>query len=188
MKRIILMRHGKVAIDDTETVDAVSLKKWIEAYDAAPLARDVPPPKESLLTAKESDVVVCSTLRRSADSATLLHVTCKEKNPLFDEIRIPKIAIPLLRLKVKHWLVLSRVMMLLGLTKKEDSLKSVAKQAASAAQRLTALSQQCDSVLLVGHGAMNWMIGKALLRQGWHKKTRSAHSHWGMTLFEHPSG
>jgi len=183
-KRITLIRHAKVDSDDSKKMDAHALKKWVETYDTAPILADSNPSKETITKAQNADVVVTSTLSRTIDSARVLGVEVAEENSVFNEAGIPEVNIPLVKLKPKTWLVILRVMLLFGLGKKDMSLKASKAQAKEAAKQLMALSEEHNSVLLVGHGGMNWLLGKEFVREGWTLESKRSHENWGATVFE----
>jgi broad specificity phosphatase PhoE len=182
-KRIILIRHAKVDSDDSKKMDSHSLKKWVEAYDIAPILADSKPTKETVTLSKDADVVVTSTLRRAIDSASVLGVEVYQSHNVFNEAGIPEVNIPLLKLKPKTWLVILRLMLIVGLGKKDSSLKASKAQAKEATNRLMALVDEHNSVLLVGHGGMNWLLGKELVREGWELEGKRSHENWGVTVF-----
>jgi broad specificity phosphatase PhoE len=184
MKQIILIRHAKVDIDHSEKIDSASLKNWVALYDTANIHANSLPTQETINIAKNTDVLVTSTLRRAIDSAKVLGVDIYERNAVFNEALIPEISIPLLKLKPKSWLVILRVMLLLGLGKKDASLKASKQQAKDASKRLLALSTKYDSVVLVGHGGMNWLIRKALMKDGWDLEPNASNKNWGMTVLK----
>ncbi|HFQ61415.1 MAG TPA: histidine phosphatase family protein [Epsilonproteobacteria bacterium] len=184
MKQIILIRHAKVDIDNTIKIDAEALKKWVESYDIAPIVADSLPPEQTIILAKEADIVVSSTLRRAIDSAHVLGVKIEEQNALFNEAGIPEVNIPWLKLKAKTWLIVLRLMLLFGLGKKDVSLKASKKQASLAAERLVILSQEYENIVLVGHGGMNWLIAKALAKEGWVSNGKAVHSNWGVSILQ----
>jgi len=184
MNQIILIRHAKVDSDNSEKMDSFSLQKWVEAYDSAPIHANSLPSKEVETHAKNADLVLTSTLRRAIDSAGVLGVEVHEQNPLFDEAGIPEVNIPFLKLKPKTWLVILRVLLLLGLGKKDTSLKASKIQAEAAAKRLLALSAEHERVVIVGHGGMNWLIRKALMQEEWTLEASTGHSNWGMTVLQ----
>ena len=184
MKQILLIRHGKVDIDDTLKLDAQRLKKWVEMYDKAPIASDSLPEDKTVMAAKDADVVVTSTLRRTIDSAALLGVEIKYKSMLFNEVSIPEVNLPWLKLKAKTWLVLLRLMMLFGFGKKDTSLKISKLKAKKAAAYLNRLSKADEKVALVGHGGMNWLIGKALVKKGWKLEGKVSHENWAVTVLQ----
>ena len=184
MKQIILIRHAKVDIDNTKKIDSLSLQKWVELYDSAPIASDSLPTEDTITLAQNADVVVTSTLRRAIDSAKMLGVEVHTQNTLFNEAAIPEIVIPYLKLKPKSWLVILRLMLLLGLGKKETSLKASKEQAKKAAMQLETLIKEHDKVALVGHGGMNFLIGKVLVKQGWKLEGKMSHENWGTVVYK----
>ena len=183
MKQIILIRHAKVDIDNTKKIDSQALQTWVNAYDTAPIESESLPTEKTIFLAQNADIVVTSTLRRAIDSAKVLGVEAHAKNPLFNEAAIPEIVIPYLKLKPKSWLVILRLMLLFGLGKKETSLKASKLQATQAAKELESLTHKYDKVALVGHGGMNWLIGKVLTQSGWVQEGKSGHDNWATTLF-----
>ena len=184
MKQIILIRHAKVDIDNTKKIDSLSLQKWVELYDSAPIVSESLPTKDTITLAENADVVVTSTLRRAIDSAKVLGVEVHTQNALFNEAAIPEIVIPYLTLKPKSWLVILRLMLLLGLGKKETSLKASKVQAKKAAMQLETLIKEHDKVALVGHGGMNWLIGKVLVKKGWELEGKISHENWGSVVYK----
>ena len=183
MKQIILIRHAKVDIDNSKKINSFSLQKWVNDYDTAPIQQENQPPKETVAFTQNADVVLTSTLRRAIDSAEVLGVEVHEQNSLFNEAGIPEVKIPFLEFKPKTWLVILRGLLLLGLGKKDTSLKVSKSQAREAAQMLLALSDNNESVVLVGHGGMNWLIGKALMREGWELEGKASNKNWGASIF-----
>ena len=183
MKQIILIRHAKVDIDNTKKIDSLALKKWVELYDSAPIVSESLPTEETICLAQNADVVVTSTLKRAIDSAKVLGVEVHTQNVLFNEAAIPEIVIPYLKLKPKSWLVILRLMLLFGVGKKETSLKGSKVQAKKAAIELEILTKEYTNVALVGHGGMNWLIGKVLTQENWAQKGKAGHDNWAATLF-----
>ena len=183
MKQIILIRHAKVDIDNSKKVDAKALQKWIELYDHAPILKESLPTKETITLAQDADVVLTSTLRRAIDSAKVLGVEVSEENSLFNEALIPNMSVPYLKFRPKTWLVILRLLLFVGLGKKDTSLKASKTQAKNAAIHLETLTNEHETVVLVGHGGMNWLIGKVLIQSGWIQEGKSGHGNWGTSLF-----
>jgi len=183
-RQITLIRHAKVDIDNSQKIDAHSLPKWVEEYDTAPIHTESLPTQEIIVLVQSADVVLASTLSRASDSAKVLGVEVHEKNELFNEADIPKVNIPYVKLKPKSWLVILRLMLLLGLGKKDTSLKASKAQAKEAAKRLVELSKEHEHIVLVGHGGMNWLIGKVLVKVGWKLEGKGSHENWGVTVFK----
>ena len=184
MKQITLIRHAKVDIDNSQKIDSLSLQKWVSEYDTAPIHTESLPPKETVILLQSADVVLTSTLRRAIDSAKVLGIDIDEQNKLFNEANIPEVNIPILKLKPKRWLVILRLMLLLGLGEKDTSLKASKMQAKEAANKLLEFSTEHDHVVLIGHGGMNWLIGQVLMKEGWELDGKGSHENWGTTVLK----
>lgn len=182
MKQIILIRHAKVDIENTTKIVASALKEWVEMYDVAEIHPDSNPSQETIDMVQHADLVVTSTLKRAINSVKVLGVDIYEQNTVFNEAKIPDIGIPLLKFKPKRWLAIFRVLSLFGLGKKGTSLKASKQQAKEASQRLLELAEKHESIILVGHGGMNWLLRKELLRQGWKLESNPSNKNWGMTV------
>ncbi|MEA1880296.1 MAG: hypothetical protein U9N11_06610, partial [Campylobacterota bacterium] len=183
MKQITLIRHAKVDSDNSQKIDAQALKNWVDTYDIAPIHSENLPSDKTILLVKSADAILTSTLKRAIDSASVLGVEVYEQNEIFNEASIPEVKIPFLKLKPKLWLVILRLMLLVGLGKKDASLKTSKAQSVKAAQRLREVSTEHNNVVLVGHGGMNWLIGKELIREGWELEGKRSHENWGMSVF-----
>lgn len=181
MKQITLIRHAKVDSDNSKKIDSLSLKTWVKDYNSVPIHPESLPSKETIALVQSADVILTSTLRRAIDSASVLEVDVYEQNKLFNEAAIPVLNIPFLKLKPKSWLVLLRMMLLFGLGKKDTSLKASKRQAKEAAKKLLGFPH--NHVVLVGHGGMNWLIGKELVSEGWVLDGKVSHENWGVSVF-----
>ncbi len=104
-----------------------------------------------------------------------------EKNTLFNEAGIPDAHIPFFKLPPKKWLIILRILMLLGQGKKDLSLKASKLQAKEAAEYLLTLSEEHQSIVVIGHGGMNWLIQKVLQKKGWKLASKPSHKHFGVT-------
>lgn len=186
MKTITLIRHARVDIDAKEKINAKELKNWVEQYNSAPIAADSKPSEGCILRAQKADVVATSALRRAIDSAHTLGLKIDFKSSLFNEADIPEINAPWLKLKAKTWLVVLRLMLFMRLGKKEVSLSESKKQAILAAKYLVELSDKYDNIVVVGHGGMNWLITKALIKEGWSQKGKASYKNWGESSLEAP--
>ncbi len=182
MKQIILIRHAKVNIESSEKIDAASLKKWVEQYDKADIDVESLPSQKTKELVKNADVVLTSVLLRTIDSAKVLGVEIYESNAVFNEADIPDINIPFLKFQPKSWLVIVRVLSLLGFGKAGVSLKASKLQAKEGSKRLLELSKEHDAVVLVGHGGMNWLLCKTLMKEGWTLVEDPCNKNWGMTI------
>jgi len=182
VKQITLIRHAKVDIDNSKKINSLLLQQWIKEYDFAPIETRSLPPQETIYLAKNADIVLVSSLRRSLDSAKVLGVDVTEQNGIFNEAAIPEVKFPLLKLKPKTWLVILRILLLFGLGKKDTSLKASTLRAKEASQKLISLSTTHDHIALVGHGGMNWLISKELKKEGWKPEGKESHENWSATI------
>jgi len=185
MKQIVLIRHAKVDLDSSRPINASFLKEWVDAYGVANIYVHSLPTQETINVIKNSDVLVTSSLCRTIDSAKVLDVDIYESSTIFNEAQIPNVNIPFLKMKPKSWMVVLRVLLLFGLGKKDASLKASKLQAEEAAERLLELSNEFESVVLVGHGGMNWLIRKVLMKEGWHLEDKPSNKNWGMTILSY---
>lgn len=183
MKQIILIRHAKVDIDHSQAIDASSLKNWVGGYDIADIHFDSKPTQKTNAMVESASVLVTSSLKRTIDSAKVLGADIYESSVIFNEAQIPNVNIPFLKFKPKTWLLVLRVLLLFGLGKKDASMKASKLRAEEAAKRLLELSSEFESVVLVGHGGMNWLIRKVLMKEGWILEENPSNQNWGMTIF-----
>ena len=182
MKQIILIRHAKVDLESSKKMDAASLKNWVNAYDKADIDAKSLPAQKTKESVTNADVFVTSSLSRTIDSAKVLGVDIYESNAVFNELKIPDITIPFFTFKPKRWLVIVRVLSLLGFGKSNTSLKASKLQAKEGSKRLLELSKEHDIVVLLGHGGMNWLLRKALLKEGWTLEADPCSKNWGVTI------
>ena len=126
--------------------------------------------------------MISSTLRRSIDSLGLINVEIDEKNRLFNEAVIPRLEGSVIKMRPTNWLILFRLLSLAGLGRWGRVLKETRGDAKVAAQRLLELSKKHHTIVLMGHGVMNWLIRKELKRAGWKSDTKEAHGNWGYTI------
>lgn len=185
VKQILFIRHAKVAMDSSTPICSASLKAWEEAYNHAPIT-GMPEDEELSQKVRDADYRLCSTLGRAIASMELLGASVDEKNPLFNEAAIPALQGRWLTLKPTHWLVVFRILSLLGIGRWARMLQQSRRDAHKGAQRLLELSQEYETIVLMGHGVMNWLIRKELQKQGWKREGKESHGNWGTTLLVFP--
>ncbi len=182
MKQIHLIRHAKVDIDSSQKIGSSMLQEWVERYDKAPIKRDIKPPKATVELVRSADVVLTSSLRRTHDTAKLFGVERFEQNEIFDEIPVPNVAIPFLKLRPSTWLALLRVLLVFGFGKNDSSLDTSKKRAEQATKHLLSLTKN-NNLVLIGHGGMNYLIGEELLKNGWERDSKLSHQNLGVTSY-----
>ena len=160
------------------------MNTWVEAYNHAQI--DITLPNQELIShIKGADMVLASSLSRTFDSLAVIDVVPREKNSLFDEIELPEAKGTWLKLSAKTWLLLLRLMILLGFGKKSKVYTEAKKRAKEASEYLIGLSNKHRSVALMGHGGMHWLVGKELERLGWKcVKQGGGSRNWGFKVYE----
>jgi len=186
MLKIILIRHAKVLLDNTQKISSSQMNTWVEAYNHAPIDTTLPS-KEVIHYIKGADVVLASSLSRTFDSLSVIEVEPTEKNSLFDEIDLPQAKGTWLKLSSKTWLLLLRLMMLAGFGKKSKVYTEAKQRAKRASEYLIHLANTHESVALMGHGGMHWLVSKELERRGWECVEQSGGSkNWGFKVYLSP--
>jgi broad specificity phosphatase PhoE len=182
VKKITFIRHAKVDMDSSKPITAKMLKSWEEEYNTAPIIQDIPKNKALYQAFDEVDYILSSTLKRAQDSVVLLGSDVDESNALFNEAQIPDLHGHFIKLKPTSWLVLFRLLSLLGFGRWSVTLKETKRQAKEASRVLLEFSERHNNIILVGHGVMNWLIRKELLASDWKSDGKDAHGNWGMTV------
>lgn len=181
--RIVLARHGRPNLRDARGVVPREMGKWIENYnDAEVLLEGVP--RETVEAARESGVVVASTLRRSMQSADYLsNSRTLLSEQVFCEAGLPYAHWHFPRLSASAWAAFFRLAWFLGYSANAESVENAEARAQAATERLIHLANEHDSVFLVGHGVMTTLIAKHLLALGWAGPARPAHDFWQFSTY-----
>lgn len=164
--KIILIRHAKVLLDSTQKLTASQMKRWVERYNHAAIDTIVPS-KKVIQHIKNADMVLASTHSRTSDSLAVIEVVPTEINSLFNEVALPEVNGDWLKLSPKMWLLILRLMMLLGFGKKSKLYTDAKQRAKNASAYLIDLAKQHESIALMGHGGTHWLMAKELDRLGW---------------------
>lgn len=181
---IILMRHGRPAIDARQRLNARSFGAWVSRYDAATIDPASPPPTAAIRQARQATYVMCSTLPRSLTSATALGIpTPHGRDAAFRELEMPHADWRHPTLPVGLWLVLFRLAWALGYHRHAESFAAAKARAISCADILSQLAAAHGNVLFIGHGSLNWFIARALRRAGWHTPDGTPRRHWQYSVF-----
>src|SRR4029079_4533610 len=90
-------------------------------------------------------------------------------DPLFAEAPLAAPRIPLLKMRVPKWAVVSRILWHVGYTPQIENFAAARRRAAKAAGILTAKAQSNGSAALVAHGYFNAMIGRELRLRGFRR-------------------
>lgn len=181
--RIVLARHGRPNLRDARGVVPREMGKWIESYNNADVLLEGVP-QETFDAARESGVVVASTLRRSMQSADYLsNGRTLPSEQVFCEAGLPYAHWYFPRLPASAWAAFFRLAWFLGYSTNAESVEHAEVRAQAGAERLIHLANQHDSVFLVGHGIMMTLIAKHLLARGWAGPVRPAHDYWQISTY-----
>ena len=181
---IALLRHGKPELIENGKLSAFEYAKYMQRYDVAGIDLAHQPPAEVSLRAEQSRLILCSDLRRAVESARVLKANDKLLvEPVFQEVKLPGIRMNSLRLSAKAWGVVLRAAWFFGYSNGSESISQARKRAAAAADHLTQLARTHGSVMLVGHGFINYFIGRALLANGWDGPSIPSWKYWGVALY-----
>jgi broad specificity phosphatase PhoE len=182
---IVLARHGRPKLRQWSWITPGQFAEWIRAYDQAGIfVEEVPPHIRA--KAVQSPWIVSSPLPRCEQSAQALAPLRQiDKEELFREAGLPHAFWRFPRLPSSVWTVIFRAAWFCGYSTNSESLVMARNRARSAALRLIDLAREHQSVFLVGHGIINTLIAKELIRQGWMGPSRPAHRHWRFSVYRH---
>ncbi|MBW8708934.1 MAG: histidine phosphatase family protein [Alphaproteobacteria bacterium] len=165
--RIILIRHGQPHIALSPSTGHAGFADYIGAYEEAGLAPANLPPEELRDLVRELEHVFTSDRPRSRQSAAALAPEATlTADPLFAEAPLASPRIPLLRMSVPKWAVVSRILWHAGFSPGIEKARAAAARADKGADILIARAKQSGTAVLVAHGYFNWMIGRRLKKRG----------------------
>jgi Histidine phosphatase superfamily (branch 1) len=177
--KIILIRHGKPLINPLEKIVGSQLSEWVQRYDHAPIDLNCPPPLSFLNAVDGVHYIVTSPLRRSVESAKMLVPELGHQVLL--EAREAELPIPQfmnIKMSARTWCAVMRLAWFLRGSTQVESLKQAKERAEFVAKELEVLAKQQGSVLLLGHGIMNLLIGQKLRDRGWKSLQTSGRVYW----------
>lgn len=186
--RILLLRHGKPEIPDTKRISVNDISIWMNSYDLAGVRKDHQPSDVTISIVSTCNVIVCSTLNRSIDSANFLCI--KEIHyidPIFREMELPYLPYtnwPSPKLPPLVWVAFFRALWFCGYSSNSESFFDARDRAISCANKLVELAKNHDSVLFVGHGFLNHFIAKELLSLGWQGPSNPGKKYWNYAIYE----
>lgn len=182
---IVVVRHGRPKnLDSRKVVNALEFGQWVDSYSNTGLDNSHPPPVATVSKANSCQYVVCSDLPRAIESvAVLVAGRAIEQDPLFRECEMPYMRWRGLKLPVAVWSIVFRLLHIFGYSREVESFKKARARANHCAARLNSLAQEHESVLLVGHGTLNWLISRKLIQGGWSTQRRASGGYWSYGVF-----
>lgn len=183
--KIVILRHGKPIIPLLRKISASVFAEWVHEYDAAGLCPTSQPTKQARKCADECNVVVCSALPRSIESAkTLNNKSIVLSDSIFNEAGLPVANWQAMKLSPNIWAVVFRILWFFGYSRNSESFKEAKSRASEAVRKLSEIAREHESVLFVGHGVYNRFLAKELRRNGWIGPKNPGTSHWAFGVYE----
>jgi broad specificity phosphatase PhoE len=184
--RIILVRHGKPAIEIAPRTSHRGFRRYIDDYEEAGLDPQSAPPEEVLDLVKGLNACFTSHSPRAQDSArTLLPEADIIADPLFSEAPLAAPRIPLVKMKVPVWAVMARIMWHAGYHPEIENYRRAKARATMAADILLDRAAANDgTAILVAHGYFNAMIGRVLRRRGFARTGAHRVRFWNTVTYE----
>ena len=180
--RITLLRHGKPKFDWKLWIRAKDIIELVKLYDSAGIV-DIPP-KEAILLIENKKYIVCSELPRSLQSAKALGVKkIDASDAIYREMSIPYFDGGSIKLPVTMWAVVLRALWFLGFSKNTESLSIAKKRAKLAAKNLIDLAEKHETILLVGHGFLDYYIAKELFSKNWQGTSKTGKRYWEYSTY-----
>ena len=183
--RIILIRHGQPNIAPAPRTSHRGFGDYIDAYEAAGLDPNSAPPDELQDLVGELGALFTSGRKRADESARALVPGAELiADPLFAEAPLASPRIPLLRMKVAKWAVVSRILWHVGYHPEIENYRRAKHRAVQATDILIAKARADGAAALVAHGYFNFLIGRELRRRGFRKTGTHRARYWNDVVYE----
>ncbi len=183
---ITLARHGEPALSRKVRLNAPEYGDWWARYEVGGLKAGQAPPAGLIQIAREADVIIASTRRRSIETAqAVVQGRAFATDPTFIEAPLPPPPWPLwLKMSPKRLGFFARFWWWFFNNHGGQETRAEAEaRAGRAADLLVELSDQGQDVLVVAHGFFNWMIADALKARGLTKLVDEGHAYWSIKRF-----
>lgn len=182
---IILARHGEPDLSRRVRLNWRGYKYWWRLYDEAGLKPGQHAPNMIKELARQSDIVISSTLPRAIETAEKANGASPDiQEPLLVEAGLPPPNLGYIRLKPRTWGIIARVCWVFGFSGEVESQKLAKIRAEKAADVLSDHASDGKMVFVAAHGWFNRMIRPALKRQGFKCTEDHGDLHWSYRRFE----
>jgi broad specificity phosphatase PhoE len=179
----VLARHGKPRGDRKVKITWREYIDWWADYDRSGLMEGQTPPPELIAAAAQADVILCSTLPRSIETAQAIAggkpVTA---DAIYIEAPLPPPPVPGRR-KPRRWGVYARVSWWLGRAQGGETRAQAEARAEAAAASLHARALRGDNVMLCAHGWFNRMMRPVLFAWGWRCVHDGGDKYWAFRKY-----
>lgn len=183
---ITLARHGEPALSRKVRLNAPEYGEWWARYEVGGLKEGQTPPAGLIQIARDADAIIVSTRRRAIETAkAVVGDRAFVTDETFIEAPLPPPPWPLwLRMSPKRLGFFARFWWWFFNNHGGQETRAEAEiRAGEVADRLVALSDQGQDVLVVAHGFFNWMIADALKARGLIKLLDEGHAYWSLKRF-----
>ncbi len=183
--RIILVRHGPVAIYASGFLSFEGFCRFIADYEAAGIGADAAPPAPLIAALAGVENVFASDAPRVLETLARLNLSADALDADFREAPPLSPKLPL-RLPSDAWLVLARAR---GEFSPElaEARRDLRARAERCAERLLAATSP-GQVALVGHGWFNRYVAAAVKARGWTKASGPGFGRpWGFASYVPPN-
>jgi len=182
--KIILIRHAKVDVDIYTLTYASELNKWLDIYNNTKIKTELVNEEEIRKIFEETDKLFCSKLKRSIDSVALYGKNPDLSDEVFNEAGLPFSNWKVIKLPLVLWSIIFRIMWRFGYSNNGESLKEAKIRAKKGADKLIASCEKDATLTILGHGLMNRLIGKELVKRGWKSQGKMGSDNWDYGVFE----
>ncbi len=183
--RIILIRHGRPAIELSPRTSHAGFRTYIDAYEEAGLDPESLPPIELRDLVRELSEVFTSARPRASESAAVLAPHAELiVDPLFAEAPLAAPKIPLVKMTVQKWAVVARVLWHAGFHPGIENYVRSRKRARDAANILMTRAAKDGASALIAHGYFNFLIGRELKRRGLRQTGSHRARYWNAVIYE----
>jgi broad specificity phosphatase PhoE len=183
---ITLARHGEPALSRDVKLNAPEYGDWWARYEEGGLKAGQTPPAELVAIARDADVLISSTRRRSIETAqAVVGARAFARDPIFIEAPLPPPPWPpWLRMSPKRLGFFARFWWWFFDNHGGQETRVQAEiRADQAADLLIDLADKGQDVLVLAHGFFNWMIAQSLKRRGLTKLLDQGHGYWSLKRF-----
>lgn len=183
--QISFIRYGHLDMQN-ETMTITEFQTWMEAYGSIDIMKGDMISRETIEVVRAAKLVVSSDSKQAVQSAvTLTESLSFIQSPLFREAVVPSyFPVPSwLKCRYNTWVLLGRVLWVMGYSKGVESYGEAKLRAKQAADTLVGYVTVFQRIVLVGHGYFNMLIGLELRARGWNGLPTFKVKPWECTVY-----
>lgn len=181
--KIVLMRHGPPDFDSSRGLHRHDLATLVAEYTSSRVTAPATPAALAFVASLDPELIVSSSMARSIDSAQALACHDALALPALDEADLPCPSWLGPPLSYRSAALVARLGWFAGYSSNAASLEATVTRARTGAANLVELARSRGTVLAVGHGIMNRLVGRELVRSGWVREARPGSGYWSVTRF-----